>query len=188
LIKFLSSALLLLFCATPAAVEADLVLGTSAAGLPNNPDLIYNSLTGNVQIAADGAEITSFAWQNNAGMFNPPADFSDLDNDVLPGVPTETFDNKATNIGWTSALATANMGFDGPSLADLGNIFPVGLTEAGVHALLNINDWGGPGGAGGDFDVVAVPELNAFLYMLVASSGFALILRCRRLWRGFVRT
>ena len=77
-------------------------------------------------------------------MFLPPADFSDLDDDVLPGSHRRLLTIQLRISAGLSALATASMGFDGPAIANLGNIFPAGLTEAGVNALLNINDWVAP--------------------------------------------
>lgn len=123
-----------------------------AGGLPNNPDLIYTASSGNVQIDADGAVVGSFFLQSNSGQFLPPADFGDLDADV--GLAATNVNNTATTIGWISRLFLAGTGYDGPGLADLGNIFPVSLDMAELDALLSDDGWGQPGGGGGNFDLI----------------------------------
>lgn len=131
------------------------VSSAAADGMPNNPDLLYVAATGNVSFDADGASIGSFAILS-AGEFLPPADFSDLDDDV--GAVAVLTDNTASQIGWTSAFATGGLGFDGPGLADLGDIFPTGLDLSGLESLLTIHEWTSPvtGGStdSGIFDLI----------------------------------
>lgn len=172
----------MLLCIAPTASRAELVVGTSAFGLANNPDLLYTPATGNVQIDADGATILSFAWQS-AAQFTPPADFSDLDNDVLPPF-VGLNDNTSSQIGWTSFGAIGMVGFDGPALADLGNIFPTGLNLTGLQNLLTSNSWAGPSASGGSFDlVVVVPEANVVIAWFLLASGVGMRLNWSRLSR-----
>lgn len=124
-----------------------------AGGLPNNPDLVYTASSGNVQIDADGAEVGSFFLRNLAGEFLPPADFTDLDDDVGFGTSTQV-DSTTTNIGWVSVALLGGVGFDGPSLANLGNVFPSALDLDGLDQLLLASGWSMPGGGGGDFDLI----------------------------------
>lgn len=163
---------------------ADLTVGfqnfTGAlAGLAGIPDLIYNPTNGNVQIDADGANMLVFNLQS-AAQFSPPADFTDLDNNV--GFASAFVDNTASAIGWTSALALANIGFVGPELANLGNIFPTGLDLAGLTALLTNNEWGGPSGTGANFDlVVQIPEPSSVVLLVLGLVGLVGFRRGRNL-------
>lgn len=133
-----------------------------AGGLPNNPDLLFSVSTGNVQINADGASIGTFTLTNGTNAFAPPADFGDLDADV--GLASLLVTNTASQIGWTSALATGGTGFDGPRRAKLGNILPSGLDVAGVAALLATKLWVSPviGDAttSGDFDILYAADFD----------------------------
>jgi hypothetical protein len=164
--------------------------GTAAFGILGNPDLLYTPSTGNVQIDADGATILSFVWQS-ANLFIPPADFSDLNDDVLMGVNGKS-DNTSGQIGWVSALSTADppRGFDGPAIANLGDIFPTGLDDVGLQDLLTRYTWAGPNGSDGLFElvVVPVPEPNAFFFLLVPTTGVIFVWSGRRIWRKLLRS
>jgi hypothetical protein len=175
-------------CAGPGAVQADLVIGTGAFGLPNNPDLLYDPSTGNVKIDADGAEILSFIWRSAMQFVDGAADFSDLDSDVGP-FESQFADSTESQIGWASGLFPVNMGFDGPQLADIGNVFPTGLDQTGLQNLFTRNEWTSPplGTVAGSFDLVVVPEMNAFVYLLMSSMGVLLVWSCRWLRRSLSR-
>lgn len=145
------------------------------AALPLNPDLVYDKSTGNVRIFADGASILSFEIQS-AGQFLPPADFTDLDNDV--GLASSSTINTSSTVSWTSGLAVGDIGFDGPAgavntpYADLGNIFPKHLDLAGLTALVTSKTWSGPNGTGGSFDFPPeVPEPSSFVLAAVGLVG-----------------
>lgn len=170
-------------------LESGLIDGAPAVlgiGLSNNPDILYNPATGNVQIDADGAEFTTVSLKSDFN-FIPPADFSDLDDDV--GLGTSTFtSNQSDQIGWISVLFTVDIGFDGPALADLGNIFPLGLDTAGLAALLvdpndpqtpeSGNVWGSLSNSG-KFDLAVVPEPSSFLCLLCIFLGATVTKRCK---------
>ena len=85
----------------------------AAAGLAENPDLIYNPNNGALKIDADGANMLSFNIAECESMSSPPnpdANFADLDDNV--GFGESTFvDNNIDQIGWISVLALANIGF-----------------------------------------------------------------------------
>ena len=134
-----------------------------------------------MKIFADGANVLSFNLQS-AAQFLPPANFTDLNNDV--GFVSAFTDNTPSAIGWTSALALANIGFDGPAgatntpFADLGNVFPTGLDLAGLQALLTNNAWGGPSGTGAAFDIAVLPEPSSVVLLILG--GVVLVGAARR--------
>lgn len=157
---------LLFLASTPGLAFGDLV------------DLIYNPGDGNVQIDTKGIGIASFTLQNEPGdllFFNTAnTDFSDLPPSLFPP------DNTATQIGWIAQDLTN--GFTG--VANLGNIFPTGLTQSGVENFATVPgtnpDQGRlysfapfPPGGGGTMNVVLspVPEPSSFLFLGLIFTG-----------------
>ena len=132
--------------------------------------LIYDPLDGNVQIDTNDWSIASFSLQNEPGepSFNTP-------NTLFSGLPTPLFppDNTPTQIGWIAQ--DLDTGFKG--VADLGDIFPTGMSQAEVEAFTTITDTNPPagrtyalapvppGGTGDPMGVVVVPEPGAQLLM-----------------------
>ena len=120
--------------------------------------------------------------------FHFGANFSDLDANV--GEPA-LFppDSTTTTIGWTSGKAIPEgIGFIGPATANLGNVFPTGLDLTGLQNLLqDALRTSSLGGGELAFDLVVVPEPNAFLFLIVSSTGMVLSWSCRRLWRSLFR-
>ena len=162
---FLASLLacLLFLASTPGLAVGDLV------------DLIYNPGDGNVQIDTNGLGVASFSLQNVPGdplFFNTAnTDFSDLPTPLLPP------DNTATQIGWIAQDLA--IGFVG--VANLGNIFPAGLSLAEVENFTTIpgtNPPQGrlyglapfPPGGGGSMNVV-IPEPSSFLLLGLLFTG-----------------
>ncbi len=156
-------ACLLVLAGAPGLAFADLV------------DLIYNPGDGHVRIDTNGQSMVSFSLQNDPD--DPPffntenTDFSDLPTPLLPP------DNTASQIGWIAQDLTN--GFNG--VANLGNIFPAGLSLTQVESFTNIPGtippqgrlYGlapFPPGGGGQMNVV-VPEPSSFLFLGLICTG-----------------
>jgi hypothetical protein len=155
-------ACLLVLAGAPGFAHGDLV------------DLIYNPGDGQVRIDTKGQGIVIFSLQNAPGGLSfdfANTDFSDLPTPLLPS------DNTETQIGWIAQ--DLQNGFNG--VANLGNIFPAGLSLTQVESFTNI---GGtippqgrlyglapfPPGGGGQMNVV-VPEPSSFLFLGLICTG-----------------
>ena len=94
-------------------------------------DLVYDPIDGNVQLDTNGLSMVSFALQNEPGN-----DEFNIANTTFLDLPTALFtDNTPTVIGWASQdLATGFVG-----IADLGNIFPLGLSKSTVEDFTNLS-------------------------------------------------
>ena len=102
-------------------------------------DLVYDPVDGNVRVDTNGLNMVSFALENEPGgndFITENTDFSDLPAALF--APTNT----PTQIGWFAEDLSA--GFVG--VADLGNIFPVGLSELAVDEFTTIPDINPPQG------------------------------------------
>ncbi len=132
----------------------------------NNPDFIYDYMTGEVKIAADGVKINSFQVEMPETSTTPfiPAnvDWSDLEA-VQDGWPSDTVGEAVTNpeitqfvLGWS-----VSSGFEIPTDAvlSLGNILPTGLEETDLSGLFTAeNIWSNRDSGGGQLDLAVVPE------------------------------
>ena len=136
----------------------------------DHADLVYDPTSGNVTIDASetgSGQIISFVVgteQNNLREENTQFPFLD--------VGTNT-DNTSFQIGQTDPL---NQGAG--SLVDLGNIFPVGMTADSLSEYLSLAEYASELGAGGELDLVVVPEPSAWL--LAGLAGVLLIARRRK--------
>ena len=139
---------------------ADLAFAVSAitADLPGSagtPELFYDPTTGGVTLLSNGANVTTFHL-TSSDQFAPVLDTTALTASTI--LPSMFVDNTTHTLGWiSSSAAPSGNGFgDRPedaSGAYLGDIFPTGLDQSQLDALLAINNWTGPGGAGGAFDL-----------------------------------
>ena len=135
--------------------------------------LVYDATDGSVQIDTNDLQMISFSLQNEPGepSFNTP-------NTLFSGLPTPLLppDNTSTQIGWIAQ--DFNTGFTG--VADLGNIFPPGMSKEDVEAFTSIpgtvppqgRAYGlgpVPPGGGGEMDVVVVPESAAHLMICLGA-------------------
>ena len=154
--------------------DADNVTDTDNSSPTSFAQLLYDPTTGNVQIDANGNSLLSFVLTSDDKFF-AVANFSDLDNDVIPGLSSNLVDNSTSVIGWVSALVTAENGFDGPGLADLGAIFPTGLGGKELASLLTEAEFTAGLGATGAFELEIIDTVKresifqmqkAFLEML----------------------
>ena len=149
-------------------------------------DLIYDPFDGNVQLDTHDMRMVSFALQNEPGEPNfniANADLSDLPTPLL--IPDITIHQ----IGWVAQdLSTGFVG-----VADLGNIFPTGMSQTEVEAFTNMSDNGPPQGrayglgpvppgGGGQMTVVVVPEpATQLILALGALLGALSMSRFRRI-------
>ena len=148
----------------------------AAVGLALNPDLIYDPDSGEVFIDADGAVILSFNLQSD-GAFNAVFTQDELNDDTLN--VTGLQDNTESAIGWVSALVAANLGYSGVENdpAFIGAILDANLSLADLEGLFTNNQWAGPNGTTGVFDLVVVPEPTSVA--LLGLGGVALLRRRR---------
>ncbi len=136
-----------------------------AAALPNNPDLVYNPITGHLRIDNDGENVVSFFIQSAGQFLSSATDFDELDAHVGAGTSIAV-DNTPSQIGWASAVAIADQGFGiyGPDLANLGAILPTGLNQAGFETLITGQKWSRSGVIGAfDFVLSEGPRVTKVL-------------------------
>ena len=170
----------ILFAATPGIVFGDLVV-----------DLLYNPHDGNVHLDTNGLDMASFTLQNSPGdnlVFNTTnTSFADLPTPLFPP------ENLPTQIGWVAQdLGT---GFNG--VANMGDIFPLGLTQIEVEKFTTIpgtNPVQGrlyslafPPGGGGSMNVQMIPESSSFLLVCFVCTGLAGERCWRKLATWFIR-
>lgn len=132
--------------AEESSITGPLDVGVSA----DNPDLIYDSETGSLQIDTDGLSIVAFHLGTEAG-FEASADFTDLAEGIL-GV-SSMVDNTATDIGWVSPGASLGLGYSSATVVQLGALLPTGLDAAGLANFFSDASWAGSG-VGGAFDLL----------------------------------
>ena len=137
-------------------VQADLVIDVGAAGSLTDtagiPDLVYDPLTGNVTLDADGGtDLTAFQLES-LGQF--------LDaNYTSPG---------GADLEESTASVLSYFVFSGGfASADLGNVLPTGLDAAGLESLLTTADYGAGLGNSGEFDLVVnvIPEPGSLILL-----------------------
>ena len=124
--------------------------------------LVYDSTDGNVTLDTSELAMVSFSLENAQGQpffISENADFSELPPPLFPP------DVSSTQIGWIAQdLSTGFVG-----VANLGNIFPTGMTQSEVEAFTNISGTEEPKGrayalgpvppgGGGQMTVAVVPE------------------------------
>ena len=131
--------------------------------------LMYDPLDGNVQLDTNASRMVSFSLQNAPDQpffISENTDFSDLPAPLFPP------DNIDTQIGWIAQdLSTGFVG-----VANLGNIFPTGMTQSEVEAFTNVTGTDPPQGrayaigpvppgGGGQMTVAVVPEPATLLLL-----------------------
>ena len=156
------------------AVLALLTVLVSAGQATADVVLKYNAANGNVMIDTEGLEIESIGLENAAGGldFVGSADFSDFPAGGL------SFSTPLV-ITWSGSVGGVT--FNGN--ADLGNVFPTGLTTTGVNDFLTSNS--GYVAAGGSstqpFSVVPEPSPLLLLGLVVT---FGLTVQVGKFWRN----
>jgi len=163
--------ILLMFGEFTGPLDGTGLLAPAAAGDPAIPDLIYDPVTGEVILDADGASIIGYSLKSAGGF--------------LAGGHTPILGGVATSLA--SELAEAALS---SSDGSIGFVFPVGLDLAGLLALLTENTVStGLGAPLVPFDLVvlgpAVPEPATFLMAVVGLLGLTTI-ACRRTRRAVV--
>lgn len=140
------------------AADIGYALAAFTANLPGdptkNPYLLYDPASGAVRLIPHGAEVLSFQIKS-AGQFNIPMTTADLV--ASTSASPVRVDSSANTLGWASSTGPSGDGFgnrpEDEAGALLGNVFPTGLDQNGLNDLLTSNDWVGPGGTGGVFDL-----------------------------------
>jgi hypothetical protein len=132
-------------------------------------DLLYDPATGNVQLDASeaaGSVITNFQIENTDGTFDI-LNYNRLFDGAFGQATGET-------------IGDTDMTFAGlAGVADLGDIFPVGLDAAGLEAYLKTASYVGAAASGQQtFDLVVIPEPSSLT--LVGLGGWILFRRSRR--------
>ena len=140
----------------------------NAGGLEDDGDvdLVYDPESGNVTLDANDAAsgvVVSFV----IGTDHDNMDAANFDRPFID-VGTNT-DATAFQMGQTDPL---NQGA-GP-LVDLGNILPTGLDQQGLSDYLTLAQYASALGAGGELDLVVVPEPSSVALILMGLFGLAL--------------
>jgi len=151
-------------------------LAGNATDTANHADLIYDPATGNVKLdpsEAAGGVITNWAFENAATAFNAPG---------VVVFPTVGYGMNTDTAGQISQTDVTMAGFG--YLADLGDIFPTGLTLEGLQSLLTTASYVGTVGSGQlDFDLIVIPEPGALVLLCDGATGLLVFGRHRRIWR-----
>jgi len=143
----------------------------NATDTGDRADLIYDAATGNVKLdpsEAAGGVITNWAFENASAAFSSPG---------VVVFPTVGFGLETDTAGQISQTDVTMAGFG--YLADIGNIFPTGLTLEALQSLLTTASYVGTVGSGQvDFDLIVIPEPATLA--LVGVGACLLLLRRRR--------
>jgi len=146
-------------------------LAGNATDSGDRADLIYDAATGNVKIdpsEATGGVITNWAFENASAAFNAPG---------VCVFPTVGYAMNTDTAGQISQTDVTMAGFS--YLADLGNIFPTGLTVEGLQSLLTTASYVGTVGSGQvDFDLIVIPEPATLA--LLGLGGVGMLIRRKR--------
>ncbi len=150
-----------------------LVLGFASSLVSGAVMLVYDPTDGNVTLDTNQLAMVSFSLENAPGQpffISENADFSELPPPLFPP------DLTTTQIGWIAQdLSTGFVG-----VANLGNIFPTGMTQSEVEAFTNISGTDSPQGrafalgpvppgGGGQMTVAVVPEPATFLLFAIGA-------------------
>ena len=136
---------------------------------PDNADLIYNYVTGNVQLdasEADGAVMNNFVLQNG-------------DDAFITGVVNFPWGSLQTDLVFEISNSDGTMiGFSG--MWDLGDIFPGGMMDVdALEAFLTGATYVGAQGTGVQtLDLIVIPEPGTMV--LLGLGGLGLLLRRRK--------
>ncbi len=157
--------------------------GAATAGLGENPDVLYDYMTGEVMIAADGATVKAFqleiAKESLVKYLPENVDWTQLEAlaEALKDLGiTSTMTPEMTGyiLGWSSDTVSIS----GDMTVSLGRILPAGLSDSEITGLFSAeNIWGGPASTGGTLDLQVVPEPAT---MCLLSLGWVGLLRRRR--------
>ena len=144
---------------------------------PSNPDLIYDSQTGNVTLFA---EVFFDTYQIRT---LDEADFDELAAQFAwapAGGLTDLTNNEMFQLDAIAAFVAQTV--NGETLFDLGDILPAGLTETQLANIFDEARWANGTSAVGDFDLIVanVPEPSV-LALLGISGTFAILRRRRRI-------
>ncbi len=157
--------------------------GAATAGLGENPDVLYDYMTGEVKIASDGATVKAFqleiAKESLAKYLPENVDWTQLEaiQEALIDLGLTPVTNPEITdlvLGWSSD----SLPLSGDAVVSVGRILPVGLSETELNDLFSVeNTWGGTGSTGGTLDLQVVPEPAT---MCLLSLGWVGLLRRRR--------
>ena len=150
--------------------------GAMAGGLEDDGDvdLIYDPESGNVTLdASDAASGVVLSFVLGTGQDNMRSEnfVQSADGSAGPFIDVGTnTDATAFQIGQTDPLGQGA----GPTI-DLGDILPAGMDQAGLSEYLTLAQYASALGAGGELDLVVVPEPSSISLILLG----LLVLRVR---------
>ena len=148
-----------------------LISNSSSFGAGNlvdgiDADLIYNPMTGNVQLDASDTrakELVSFILATDQNNLRPENFVESSPQNLGPWLNVGTNTDATTfQIGQTDPLGGAVPWVSG----DLGDIFPPGMDQGELAEYLTTADYASELGVIGQFDLIVVPEPSTFVFML----------------------
>ena len=149
--------------------------GAMAGGLEDDGDvdLIYDPESGNVTLdASDAASGVVLSFVLGTGQDNMRSEnfVQSADGSAGPFIDVGTnTDATAFQIGQTDPLGQGA----GPTI-DLGDILPAGMDQAGLSEYLTLAQYASALGAGGELDLIVVPEPSTLALILFGLVGLAM--------------